>query len=331
MSTPPNAMHLQPLLGDMIAGSLPMAGTTALGAVALVFEEVLGTQDVHAVIAADDKQRRVHYFAVPSRVVKGMSDLRLPLTAALPGHPAHAGEGAYVLRIDGSAAVAFMVGGELRLVYNTTPLIDALVKESGLKAYDVTAVAQGDALESRRVALRRLSDRVSILVTRWAGALCITAVAAYVGLAAAAGWLGGQAESAGTPQQRELQLRLALDAVQLSSPLGQRLARLQQITAVAVRAGGWIDAYQYAKDTEHFRLLLPEWVSRDYQQGLDPDVRADLVGDRMIEVVKGKPPRIGWSPSVAGVTGVTGVAGVSGGADSAPPRPSTAASAARPS
>ena len=296
MNMQPEVSHLPALLGEMIAGTLPMAGGSALSTVALVFEEVLGTQDVHAVVVADAAARRVHYFAVPTRLLKGVADLRLPLTAALPGHPAHAGEGAYVLRLNGSAAVAFLVGGELRLVYNATALVDALVKESGLKAYDVSTLAQGYALESRRVALKRLSDRVSLVVTRWAGVLAIAAGAGYVGLSAAAGWLGRQADSAETPQQRELVLRDALDKLQLSSPLGQRLARLQQIAAVSVRAGGWIDVYQFGPGGEHFRLLLPEWVSRDYQLALDPDVRADLVGDRMIEVVKGKPPRIGWSP-----------------------------------
>lgn len=288
-----NSPNFEEVFGQMVAGTLPMASGDPLASVALVVRDLLGTDAVHAVIAADPKARRVHYFAVPSRLLHSTPNLSLPLTAAIPGHPAHEGDGAYVMHSAPVSAAAILRNGELRLVVNEASLVEALIAEAGVPAFDVGALETGWRMISRRAEIQRVADRTSALVARGAGAMAIVAAVGYVALAASAAWLEAGRELAASPAQHEAMLREALNRIQLTSPLTEQLGRLQGISAVTVRAGGWIDTYQVEKGSEHYRLVLPEWVTRDYLQSLDNNVRADRNGDGTIEVIKGSPGKDG--------------------------------------
>jgi hypothetical protein len=283
--------NFEEVFGQMVAGSLPLAGADPMASVALVIRDLLGTDAVHAVVAADTRARRVHYFAVPSRVLHSTADLSLPLTAAIPGHPSHEGDGAYVMHSAPVSAAAIVRGGELKLIVNEATLVEAVVSESGLPAFDVSDLQTGWRMISRRAEVQRVADRASTLVARGAGALAAVAAAGYVGFSAAASWLAAGSNAEVSPLQQEAVMREALRRVDLTSPLTVQLGRIQSISAVAVRAGGWIDLYQLDKGVEHYRIVLPEWVTRDYLSSLDPDVRADRNGDGTIQVIKGTPGR----------------------------------------
>lgn len=288
------------LFGQMVAGTLPMAGGNTLASVDLVVRDLLGTEAVHGVVVSDGEARRVHYFAVPSRLLHSSADLTLPLTAAIPGHPAHQGDGAYVMHAAPVSAAAVFRNGELRMFVNETTLVEATVSEMGLPVIDVSALDSGWRMVSRRAEIQRVADRTSLLVVRWAGALAVLAGVAYLGLIGTGAWLRSSQDVAASPRQQEAMIRDALGRVQLTSPLAEQLGRLQSISAVVVRGGGWIDAYQLEKGAEHFRVMLPEWATRDYLASLDANVRAERTGEGTIEVVKGNPGRDG-RPSAGGV------------------------------
>ena len=288
-----SSSNFEEVFGQMVAGTLPLAAGDPMSSVALVVRDLLGTDAVHAVVAADPKARRVHYFAVPSRVLHSTADLSLPLTAAIPGHPAHEGDGIYVMHNAPVSAAAILRGGEMRLIVNEATLVEAVIAESGLPAYDVGALEAGWRLTSRSSEIQRVADRTSALVAKGAGAVAVVAAVAYVSLSASAAWLAAGSELATSPLQQEAMVRETLNRVQLTSPLTEQLGRLQGLSAVVVRAGGWIDIYQREKGAEHYRVVLPEWVTRDYLAALDPNVRADRNGDGTIEVVKGSPGKDG--------------------------------------
>lgn len=288
------------LFGQMVAGTLPMAGGNTLASVELVVRDLLGTEAVHAVVVADAVARRVHYFAVPSRLLHSSADLTLPLTVAIPGHPAHKGDGAYVMHAAPVSAAAVLRNGELRMFVNETTLVEATVSEMDLPVIDVSAFDSGWRMVSRQAEIQRVADRTSILVVRWAGAVAVLAGLGYVGLIGAGAWLRSNQDVSASPLQQEAMIRDALGRVQLASPLAEQLGRLQSISAVVVRGGGWIDAYQLEKGAEHFRVMLPEWVTRDYLASLDANVRAERTGEGTIEVIKGNPGRDG-RPASGGV------------------------------
>lgn len=282
------------VLSQIVAGTLPLAGGDPLASVALVVRDLLGTDAVHTVVAADKLARRVHYFAVPSAALHSVSNPSLPLTAALPGHPAHRGDGVYLLHGTGLTAAAVLRAGELRLYVNEPLLVDGIVADSGVPAYEVDALDNGWPLVSRRGEIQRVADRASLFAARGAGALALLAGLAYAGTLAAGAWIESGDTAAGrNPQQQQAVLRDALRSVQLASPLSEQLSRLQAVAATAVRAGGWIDMYQLERGREHFRVVLPEWVTRDYVTALGADLKADLNGDGTVQVVKGSPGRDG--------------------------------------
>jgi hypothetical protein len=320
-----SSSNFEDVFGQMVAGTLPLAAGDPLAAVGLVVRDLLGTDAVHAIVVSDLPNRRVHYFAVPSRALHSTTDLSLPLSAALPAHPAHEGDGCYVMHRAPVSAAAILRGGELRLVVNEATLVEAVVAESGLPAFDVTGLANGWRLVSRRSEIQRLADRSSALVTRWAGGTALVLGVAYAAMSASAAWLSAGADAAASPLQHEAMVREVLNRVQLSSPLTEQLGRLQGISSVVVRAGGWIDSYQVEKGAEHYRVILPEWVTRDYLASLDNNVRADRKGDGTIEVIKGLPSRDG-KPS----TGAVPVAGPLVPAPTGPGAPPQGAPAAMP-
>lgn len=274
------------VFGNMIAGALPLAGVNAEAAVALVARDILGTEDVHTVSVRDPVMKRILYFAAPSKILASVLNPALPLTAALPGHPAHRGPGAYVLTHENRSVAALFSGTQLRLLYNDRDIIAETIAEQGLPEFDVREVTDGFVLTSAYAALQQRVDTTSERVTRIAGLLTAAMGAVYLGASALAGYY--ESKAAGVSGQKEVALRQFTADLNLTSPLAEQVAMLQKVASNTVKTGGWIERYRMKGRKEAYEVMVPEWVTRDIITNYGRDARAELAGEGMVRISRGK-------------------------------------------
>jgi hypothetical protein len=265
---------------------LPLAGVNAEAAVALVARDILGTEDVHTVSVREPVLKRILYFAVPSKVLTSVPNAALPLTAALPGHPAHRGPGAYVLTQGNRSAAALFTGTQLRLLFNDRDLIAETITEQGLPEFSVGEVADGYPLTSAYAALQQRVDTTSERVTRIAGVLTLVAATLLLTAQFATGFYQSKLDAISDSKEVALQ-RFTSDLV-LTSRLAEQIAMVQTVASNTVRTGGWIERYRMEGSKEAFEVMVPEWVTRDIVQAFGADAKAELVGDGMVRVRRGK-------------------------------------------
>lgn len=274
------------VFGHMIAGALPLAGVNAEAAVALVARDILGTEDVHTVSVREPVMKRILYFAAPSKILASVLDPKLPLTAALPGHPAHRGPGAYVLTHGDRAAAALFTGTQLRLLYNDREIIAESIAEQGLPQFEVGEVQDGYPLTSAYAALQQRVDTTSERVTRIAGAITALMGVVYLASSAVSGYYSAQADT--LSGQKEAALRQVVADLSLTSPLSEQITQVQRVAAYTVKTGGWVERYRMDGRKEAFEVLVPEWVTRDIVTSYGIDARAELAGEGMVRVRRGK-------------------------------------------
>ena len=274
------------VFGSMIAGALPLAGVNAEAAVALVARDILGTEDVHTVSVREPVLKRILYFAVPSRVLTSVPNNALPLTAALPGHPAHRGPGAYVLNHGNRSVAALFTGTQLRLLFNDRDVIAESITEQGLTEYSVNEVQDGYPLTSAYAALQQRVDTTSERTTRIAGVATLVAGALYLAAQTATGFFQSRLDA--ISDRKELALQRFTQDLSLSSRLTEQVAMLQTVASNTVRTGGWIEFYWQVDGREAFEVMVPEWVTRDIVQAFGSEARAELTGDGMVRVRRGK-------------------------------------------
>ncbi|MFM7626062.1 MAG: hypothetical protein ACKO7G_06260, partial [Gammaproteobacteria bacterium] len=85
----------------------------------------------------------------------------------------------------------------------------------------------------------------------------------------------------------------------LASPLSEQLTQLQRVSANTVKVGGWIERYRMNGRKEAFEVLVPEWVTRDIVSSYGLDARAELAGEGMVRVRRGKLVGVGEGTNVA--------------------------------
>lgn len=290
------------VFGSMIAGALPLAGVNAEAAVALVSRDILGTEDVHTVSVREPVLKRILYFAVPSKALTSVPDAALPLTAALPGHPAHRGPGAYLLTHDNRSVAALFTGTQLRLLFNDRDLIAEAIAEQGLQVFDVGAVKNGYPLTSAYAALQQRVDNTSERVTRIAGILTLIAGAIILGAQFATGYYQSKLDT--ISDRKELALQRFTSDLTLTSRLTEQIAMVQVVASNTVRTGGWIERYRLEGSKEAYEVMVPEWVTRDIVQAFGAEARAELAGDGMVRVRRGQITGTGERTTVSDATPV---------------------------
>jgi hypothetical protein len=290
------------VFGSMIAGALPLAGVNAEAAVALVSRDILGTEDVHTVSVREPVLKRILYFAVPSKALTSVPDAALPLTAALPGHPAHRGPGAYLLTHDNRSVAALFTGTQLRLLFNDRDLIAEAIAEQGLQVFDVGAVKNGYPLTSAYAALQQRVDNTSERVTRIAGILTLVAGAIILGAQFATGYYQSKLDT--ISDRKELALQRFTSDLTLTSRLTEQIAMVQVVASNTVRTGGWIERYRLEGSKEAYEVMVPEWVTRDIVQAFGAEARAELAGDGMVRVRRGQITGTGERTTVSDATPV---------------------------
>jgi hypothetical protein len=233
-------------------------------------------------------------------VLTSVPNAALPLTAALPGHPAHRGPGAYVLTHGNRSAAALFTGTQLRLLFNDRDLIAEAIAEQGLSEFNVNEVQDGYPLTSAYAALQQRVDTTSERVTRIAGVATLLAGATLLGAQFATGYYQSKLDA--ISDRKELALQRFTTDLTLTSRLAEQIAMVQVVASNTVRTGGWIERYRLEGSREAYEVMVPEWVTRDIVQSFGTEARAELAGDGMVRVRRGKITGTGERTTVSEAT-----------------------------
>lgn len=279
------AQQFQSLHEDMIAGAIPLFDGNVDAAIHELAQDILDTRRVALIVARHDNH--AYYIALPAATLASYPDFKSALTAALPSHPDHRGDGAYVQYNSPLAVALIKKGSTLRLLINTAQVIDDEIANAGLDTIDVREF-QPWKIELQATLQRRAADQLSMKVTKFSAIYAATTIMLYVVSAIVGGAISGRSDI--SVQAQVASANLALANFSTVSPLSEQLARLQHVSSVAVRAGGWIEEYSHEKGVETFLLKLPEWVSKDYIDALGPGtVTERVIGEGLIMAFKRAP------------------------------------------
>ncbi len=281
-----STVQFESAYAGMIAGAIPLHSGDIDRSVFMVAQDVLGTARLHFLVAVDRDSSTVYYFAAASSAFTSIPAFTTPLAAALPGHPQHHGDGIYFLS-DVSLAVAVEKSRDhIRLIANTPEVMaDWLAEQSERAVYPVEG-NEAWAMESIPGAYRRIADGISLSASRYSVVVAAIALLVYMGSAIGISVLNASADKSSQAHMKAI--NDAVTRIDFVSPLSQQLARVQKISALVVRAGGWIDEYEVKNGNEKFILMMPAWITKDYIDALGPGVIADQsVDENLIRVARG--------------------------------------------
>lgn len=278
-----NAAHYQDnCYNYLIASAAPCLNVIPEDIIVRQCESTLGTRDVHLIYAVDN--HFVFYLAVPSRLTEPDLGFATPLTQALPGHRLHRGDGIYRVNQSGRSHICIKTGTQLRCMSNLEEVIDDHIGGLSLPVFTVTGEA-GDKLQRLDDIYRIRFDKLNKPM-QWLGV---------------AGILLSTFVAAGAKLYEATQIEIpdyVTPAIKRAESLSQELVTTQQVTdrmsrfddisTVAIRAGGWIEYFEIdGSGQEQFLVMLPEWVTQDYILALGPGVVTDLAEPGLIKAVKG--------------------------------------------
>ena len=274
--------------GSMIAGAVPLHGGDVDKIVFMMAQDVLGTPRLHLLVSADTASATVYYLAAPSSGFTSIPLFATPLAACMPGHPQHRGDGIYFLQDLNLSVAVEKERDQIRLVANSTEAMrEWLAERSDLPVHPVDA-SEAWTMESVPGAYRRLADGISLRTAKYSSIIGAIALLMYCAAA-----VGVSVQNAAADQSNQANMRAINEAVtriDFVSPLAQQVARVQRVSALVVRAGGWIDEYDLKDGTEKFVLMMPAWITKDYIDALGARVEADQATDEnLIRVSLGMP------------------------------------------
>ncbi|MDY7572988.1 hypothetical protein [Actimicrobium sp. CCI2.3] len=270
----------------MIAGVIPLHSGDIDKSVFMVAQDVLGTARLHFLVAVDRDNSAVYYFAAASSAFASIPAFSTPLAAAMPGHPQHRGDGIYFLP-DVSLSVAVeKIRDHIRLIANTPEVMADWLAGQSEQAVYLVEDDEAWAMESIPAAYRRIADGISLSASRYSLVVAAIALLLYVGAAIGVSVLNASADKSSQAHMKAI--NNAVTRIDFVSPLSQQLARMQKVSALVVRAGGWIDEYKVKNGDEKFILMMPAWITRDYIDALGSRVVADQTSDdNLIRIAQG--------------------------------------------
>lgn len=268
-----NNEALETIYASMVAGVLPAHQKDSEKSVLLVAQDILGVDTVHTLISRDPSGQTIYYFALPSKVLASTGDIHTPLAMALPAHPEHKGDGAYVLHLGPASVAVIKDGASFYCMTNAAEDINEHLLGLELQIFDVGAMLQQWRFNSPLGQTKQVVTRLSDLVTKVSALVLIGALAVIAVESAAIGYLKGSAEKSTAHQEQSLQK--VVNEVAVSSPINEQLAKLQRVSSVVVRAGGWLEQYEATRTGEAYKAVLPEWVTKDYIDALGSGAIAD--------------------------------------------------------
>lgn len=269
-------MEYSQAYSEFVAGAIPRAKKDPAAAIPLVAGAALQSNKIHSIHSEADGF--VYYIAVSSHALASEPGFRTPLAAALPGHPEHQGDGAYQLDLGAYSAVVIKNGSSMRYLFNTSDAIDSALELEDCRVFNVNQ-AYPWVFESHMSLSQQAGQRVGTSVLRLASVWAV--LFAAIGSAAMVydSW-----ESANKDAGKGLnQLNGIFSGSAIEQPMMTNLAAMQKVSAVAVKAGGWIERYKNISGKEEYVAWLPAWVSRDYIEALGADVKTEY--DREVNMV----------------------------------------------
>lgn len=260
------------IYNNTVAGVVPLAeGADVVATIRMLAQEVLDASDVHMHYAVDDGY--AYYIATNSRSLASTPKFATPLAAALPGHPDHQGDGAYYYPMMPHAVALVRRGTTLRLFVNFSEAVLDSIANEGLDRHEVT--------DSSAVPMQSQSWVARVLVNRVAATTSFACLGA-IGLGAllflgAAGVNGYMASGASGNTARTVeQANKLIEGTSFVQPLSGQLNSIQRLSLATVRAGGWIEGYQFRRDSgEKFVISLPGWVTQDVIKSFGEGVKTD--------------------------------------------------------
>lgn len=257
---------------EMFAGRIPNHNQDPYQSIVLWASDVLKTDHVH--VGMKVAGAWAYYFAAPSKTFSSTLEFATPLAAAIPGHPAHQGEGAYLLT-QGEMSVAVIYANEqFSLLCNDTNRINGKLLDMEVPVYLIDdTVSNPLRIESTRGRYRRLADRFSQKTIKYATVISATSfiVAIVASFAETALSTSLKSESEKTAEE----LNLLVKKIEYASPLSHQIGQVSRLSATVVRAGGWINEYHLKAGKETFVVTMPDWVTQDYIAALGPGAVAE--------------------------------------------------------
>lgn len=280
---------------SMIAGAIPLHAGDIDRTVFMVAQDVLGTAKMHLLVATDSASEMVYYLAAPSEAFTSTPTFNTPLAAAFPTHPQHQGDGIYFLQDVNLSVALEKTRDHLRLIANTNEVMAEWLAEQPPEMPVFQAeMFQAWSMESIPGAYRRIADGISLKTAKIASLVAMLALMIY-----GASSIGISVMNASTDKSNQSQMTAINDAVgkiDFVSPLSQDVARLQRISALVVRAGGWIDEYEVKNGSERFVLMMPAWITKDYIDALGAKVEADQTSEENLVRLSLRAPLPGTTP-----------------------------------
>ncbi|MES2830365.1 MAG: hypothetical protein V4695_00035 [Pseudomonadota bacterium] len=273
---------------SMIAGAIPLHSGDVDKTVFMIAQDVLGTAKMHLLVATDPASQMVYYFAAPSVAFTSIAVFATPLAAALPSHPQHQGDGIYFLQDVNLAVAVEKTRDQIRVVANSNEaMADWLAERPEMPLYRVEEY-EAWAMESIPGAYRRLADGISLRTAKYSSVIAVVSLLVYF-IAS----LGTSIQSAAADKSNQAHMAAinsAVTKIDFVSPMSQQVARMQRVSALVVRAGGWIEEYEVKDGTEKFVLMMPAWITKDYIDALGPKVEADQANEEnLVRLSMGMP------------------------------------------
>jgi len=273
---------------SMIAGAIPLHSGDVDKTVFMIAQDVLGTAKMHLLVATDPASKMVYYFAAPSSAFTSIAVFATPLAAALPSHPQHQGDGIYFLQDVNLAVAVEKTRDQIRVVANSNEaMADWIAERPETPIYRVEE-CEPWAMESIPGAYRRLADGISLRTAKYSSIIAVVSLLVY--FIASLGTSIQSAAADKSNQDHMTAINSAVTKIDFVSPMSQQVARMQRVSALVVRAGGWIDEYEVKDGKEKFVLMMPAWITKDYIDALGPRVEADqATEENLVRVSLGMP------------------------------------------
>lgn len=272
-----SAVNFESAYSSLIAGAVPLHSGDVDKTVFMMAQDMLGTPKMHLLVSVDAPGEMVYYFAAPSAAFTSIPVFSTPLASALPSHPQHRGDGIYFLQGLKLAVAVEKTRDHLRVVANTIEVMAEWLAE-----HDPAIIYRVDndlawTMESIPGAYRRLVDGISLRTAKYSAVVGVSALVLY--LVASLGASFQRAAADKSNQAHIAAINNAVGKIDFISPLSQQVARLQKVSALVVRSGGWVEEYELKNGAEKFILMMPSWITKDYIDALGPKIEADQASE----------------------------------------------------